>query len=167
MEEKRSFVGLKSWKKEQLTPFIDVKNEGASKERIALANSMNRAMIIPIITCSIEGEDGIFILDGVQRWKMIMENDALIKCYHLGMITRDDALKYWFMLDIHIEDNILKVMDMLSTLRLELLMEVSRCSKYDEKDFADFKKLLEFDWQKYLRKIDTNNKPIQKSLFDL
>ena len=164
MEEKRNFVGLKSWKKEQLTPFKDVKNEGTGKERVALANSLNRIFLTPLTTCCLEEEEGVFILDGVQRWKML-PNNTFVRCYHIGTVSKKDAIKYWFMLDIRLEDNILKVMYMLNDLDLELLTEVAKCSKYDAADFADFKKLIEFDWQKYLKKISTNQ-PVQTTLFD-
>jgi len=164
MEKKRNYVGLMSVKKHELNPFFDVKNQNKGTQVLGLVNSLLIKQLTPITTCNLDNRDGLFILDGVQRWKY-MQEDSFIKCYHLGIITEEEAINYWFMLNIRIEENLLKFLEIVKTLSQEQIIALSKISNYSLKDFSSIKNIIEFDFYRYIEK-HQKEEPVQQSLFD-
>lgn len=165
MEKKRNYVGLMSVKKNQLKPFFDVKNENEGTQVIGLVNSLLVKQLTPITTCNIEDREGLFILDGVQRWKYIQDG-SFIKCYHLGILKEDEAIRSWFALHNTLTDNILKILDVVQRLTAEQRLEVGRVSYFSAQDLEDILKLANFDFSSYIEK-HQREEPVQASLFDL
>lgn len=164
METKRNFVGLRSFKKSELTPFKDVKDDVACSQSTALANALMRKQIAPLLACSIKGREGVYILDGVQRWKLSNANDYL-RCYYIGELEEELAFEYWFMTDISVEKNIVKIMQVIIDLTPEQVARFSKVSKYTTADFAHFVAMGNFNWEKYLKEAKVED-AIQPSLFD-
>ena len=164
MEEKRNYVGLMSVRKHELNPFFDVKNQNEGTQVLGLVNSLLIKQLTPITTCNLDDRDGIFILDGVQRWKYMQEG-SFIKCYHLGIITEEEAIRNWFSLHNTLTDNILKILDVVKMLTIEMRQEVSRISYFSNQDLEDILKLSNFDFFAYIEK-HQKEEPVQQSLFD-
>lgn len=164
MEEKRNFVGLRSFKKSSLQPFIDVKDDNECTQSIALANAIAKKQIMPLIVCTVTGREGFFIIDGVQRWKLV-GGDTSLRCYYLGELEEEDALEAWFMAGISVNKNIVKMMDVILTLTHEQIARFEKVSKYTAKDFAHFKAMGEFNFEKYLDKVQLVEN-VQMGLFD-
>ena len=151
MGEKRNYVGLMSVRKHELNPFFDVKNQNEGTQVLGLVNSLLIKQLTPITTCNLDDRDGLFILDGVQRWKYMQEG-SFIKCYHLGIITEEEAIRNWFSLHNTLTDNILKILDVVKMLTIEMRQEVSRISYFSNQDLEDILKLSNFDFFAYIEK---------------
>jgi hypothetical protein len=164
MEKKRNYVGLMSVKRSDLKPLFDSKNENEKTEVVGLINSLAVKQISPIVTCNIEDRDGIFILDGVQRWKYMQYSDFM-KCYHLGVLCYDEAVENWFALNNRIKENILKMLDIVNSLSVNQRQEISRISAYSLADLEDILKVANFDFFAYIEK-HQKEEPVQQSLFD-